>query len=101
MIYSLDTSIAFSPYDLDMETTVEQTVEYLESKQLVKALVCSLRLNEEELVQRVLESVSPDDGTFILNIFLFSSCWCNLYFMHSAYYCANNCLVSSVRAEAA
>lgn len=61
MIYSLDTSIAFSPYDLDMETTVEQTVEYLESKQLVKALVCSLRLNEEELVQRVLESVSPDD----------------------------------------
>ncbi len=62
MIYSLDSTIAFNPYDLDMETTIEQALEYLNNHQLGKALVCSLRLNEDELVQRVLETVLPSDG---------------------------------------
>ena len=54
--------MAFTPYDLEMETTVEKTLEFLSKKELGKAIVCSLRLNEDELVQRVIESVNPDDS---------------------------------------
>ena len=62
MLYALNPSMAFTPYDLEIETTVEQTLDYLLRKELGKALVCSLRLNEDELVQRVMESVIPDDS---------------------------------------
>jgi len=61
LLYSLNPSMAFTPYDLEMETTVEKTLEFLSEKELGKAIVCSLRLNEDELVQRVIESVNPDD----------------------------------------
>ncbi len=53
MLYSLDSSITFSPYDMDIETTVEQALQYIHSDQLGKALICSLRLNEDGLVERV------------------------------------------------
>eukprot|EP00795_Rhopilema_esculentum_P000504 gene504-10184_t len=61
MLYSLNSSIAFTPYDLEMDTTVEQTVELLAKNELGRALVCSLRLNEDSLVKRVMESIKPDD----------------------------------------
>ena len=62
LLYSLNPSMAFTPYDLEMETTVEKALEYLSQKELGKALVCSLRLNEDDLIQRVIESVLPDDS---------------------------------------
>eukprot|EP00112_Aurelia_sp_Birch-Aquarium-sp1_P009002 Seg2008.2 transcript_id=Seg2008.2/GoldUCD/mRNA.D3Y31 product="Periodic tryptophan protein 2-like" protein_id=Seg2008.2/GoldUCD/D3Y31 len=61
MLYSLNSSMTFSPYDLEMETTIEQTLELLSKKEYSRALVCSLRLNEDELVKRIMESVNPDD----------------------------------------
>ena len=54
--------MAFTPYDLEMETTVEKTLEFLSKKEIGKAIVCSLRLNEDDLIQRVIESVNPDDS---------------------------------------
>ena len=62
LLYSLNSSMAFSPYDLELETTIEQTLELLSKKEYSRALVSSLRLNEDELVKRVMESVSPDDS---------------------------------------
>ena len=62
LLYSLNSSMAFSPYDLEMETTIEQTLELLSKKEYSRALVCSLRLNEDELVKRIMESVNPDDS---------------------------------------
>eukprot|EP00794_Sanderia_malayensis_P007000 gene6999-7785_t len=61
MIYSLDSSVSFNPYDLSMETTVEQALKYMHEGQLGNALVCSLRLNEDDIVERVLESIVPAD----------------------------------------
>lgn len=58
--------MAFTPYDLEMETTVEKTLEYLSKKELGKALVSSLRLNEDSLVKRVIESVNPADSKIII-----------------------------------
>ena len=65
MLYALSSSIAFTPYDLEMDTTVEQTVELLAKNELGRALVCSLRLNEDSLVKKVMESIKPDDSMYI------------------------------------
>ena len=64
LLYSLNPSMAFTPYDLEMETTIEKTLEYLSNKELGKALVCSLRLNEDDLVKRVIENIIPDDSKY-------------------------------------
>lgn len=86
LLYSLNPSMAFTPYDLEMETTVEKALEYLSQNELGKALVCSLRLNEDDLVQRVIESVLPDDSK--LNSFSNKRLICfgknNLFHKHRA-----------------
>ncbi len=55
MMYSLDSSLIFDPYDLDIEITPNKIRETLANQEYSLALIQSLRLNEDALISLVLE----------------------------------------------
>ncbi|KAI9139435.1 putative WD repeat protein [Paraphysoderma sedebokerense] len=59
IIYSLDDTLLFDPFDLDIDITPETTIETLQSQQYLTALLMSIRLNDPKLIQRVYESIPP------------------------------------------
>lgn len=61
LIYSLDDTIAFDPFDLDLDITPASIAETLALKQYLKALVMSFRLSELPLIQTVYESIPIAD----------------------------------------
>ncbi|ODA78384.1 hypothetical protein RJ55_05765 [Drechmeria coniospora] len=62
LIYSLDTTVAFDPFDLSMEITPASTLNVLENEgDYLKALVMAFRLNDAGLVKRVFQAVPPAD----------------------------------------
>ncbi|KAF8496944.1 WD40 repeat-like protein [Gautieria morchelliformis] len=61
LIYSLDDSIAFDPFDLDMNLTPQSLLAVLANGEYLKALVMAFRLNEKPLVQKVYEAVPRED----------------------------------------
>nr|POE87455.1 periodic tryptophan protein 2 like [Quercus suber] len=65
LIYSLDATVAFDPFDLDIDVTPETTIETLERHEWLKALVMAFRLNDAKLVTRVYRSVPTADITLV------------------------------------
>ncbi|KAJ9099409.1 U3 snoRNP protein [Naganishia cerealis] len=61
LVYSVDESLIFDPFDLDVDITPESTIESLSEKEYLTALVMAFRLNEHYLIQRVYESVPVKD----------------------------------------
>ncbi|OCH89636.1 WD40 repeat-like protein [Obba rivulosa] len=61
LIYSLDDSAAFDPFDLDIDVTPQSLLTVLARREFLKALVMAFRLNEKPLVQRVYESIPRGD----------------------------------------
>ncbi|KAG5933155.1 hypothetical protein E4U53_001075 [Claviceps sorghi] len=62
LIYSLDTTIQFDPFDLNMEITPASTLNVLESERdFIKALVMAFRLNEAGLIKRVFQAIPAPD----------------------------------------
>ncbi|KAJ7512782.1 WD40-repeat-containing domain protein [Mycena galericulata] len=61
LIYSLDDSITFDPFDLSIDLTPQAVLDVLSSREYLKALVMAFRLNEKPLIQRVYESVPRGD----------------------------------------
>lgn len=62
LIYSLDNTLAFDPFDLNMEITPAATLSVLETeKDYLKALVMAFRLNEAGLIKRVFQAVPHRD----------------------------------------
>ncbi|GAA5980269.1 hypothetical protein JCM5350_000893 [Sporobolomyces pararoseus] len=60
LIYSLDDSLAFDPFELDVDITPATILETLNSERhYLKAFVMSLKLNERPLIQTVYESIPP------------------------------------------
>ncbi|KAK1264557.1 hypothetical protein QJS04_geneDACA015656 [Acorus gramineus] len=57
LIYSIDDSFIFDPTDLDIDVTPEAVDEALKNAQLQRALLLSLRLNEESLIKKCILSV--------------------------------------------
>jgi periodic tryptophan protein 2 len=58
LIYSLDTTPLFDPYDLDVTVTPASTLHALYSKKdPLKALVMAFRLNEAPLIKKVFEGI--------------------------------------------
>ena len=57
IIYSLDPSLSFDPFDLKEEVTPTSIKYALAGEEWNKALVYSLHLNEEELIKKVLQSI--------------------------------------------
>ena len=57
LIYSLDTTFEFDPFDLDITVTPASTLSTLSEKEYLKALVMAFRLNERNLIRRVYEAI--------------------------------------------
>lgn len=61
LIYSIDESFIFDPTDLDMDVTPEAVDLALSEDQPKRALLLSLRLNEDSFIKKCLLSVKPVD----------------------------------------
>ncbi|KAI0819421.1 WD40-repeat-containing domain protein [Trametes gibbosa] len=61
LIYSVDESTSFDPFDLDIELTPQAVLAVLARREHLKALVMAFRLNERPLVQKAYESVPRAD----------------------------------------
>lgn len=62
LVYSLDNTVQFDPFDLNMEITPASTLAVMENdKDYLKALVMAFRLNEAGLIKRVFQAVPPAD----------------------------------------
>ena len=64
MIYSLDATTQFDPFNLDIDVTPASTIKVLERKDYVRALAMAFRLNDKGLVRRVYEGVPHKDIKF-------------------------------------
>uniref|UniRef100_A0A1A7YT44 PWP2 periodic tryptophan protein homolog n=1 Tax=Iconisemion striatum TaxID=60296 RepID=A0A1A7YT44_9TELE len=61
LVYSLDGSLVFDPYDLDLDVTPASIRKQLRLKEWTAAIVLAFRLNENALKQEVLETVPHDE----------------------------------------
>ncbi|KIJ15929.1 hypothetical protein PAXINDRAFT_176399 [Paxillus involutus ATCC 200175] len=61
LIYSLDDTLAFDPFDLTIDLTPQNVLDVLAEREFLKALVLAFRLNEKPLIQRVYESIPRSD----------------------------------------
>jgi periodic tryptophan protein 2 len=66
LIYSLDNTMLFDPFDLDVDVTPATTLHALKEKDYLKALVMAFRLNEKYLIHQVYESTPVDDVPFVV-----------------------------------
>ncbi|KAK9760543.1 U3 snoRNP protein [Basidiobolus ranarum] len=66
LIYSLDETLIFDPFDLDIDITFETTLETLEEKEYLKAFVMAFKLNERPLIQKVYEAIPPEDVALVV-----------------------------------
>ncbi|GAB4842053.1 U3 snoRNP protein [Ancistrocladus abbreviatus] len=61
LVYSMDESFIFDPTDLDIDVTPEAVDAALNEDQPSRALILSLRLNEDSLIKKCVLSVNPAD----------------------------------------
>lgn len=61
LIYSIDDSFIFDPTDLDVDVTPEAVDGALNEEQHSRALILSLRLNEDSLIKKCVIAVPPAD----------------------------------------
>jgi len=61
LIYSLDETVTFDPFDLTLDLTPQSILEALDSQEYLKALVMGFRLSEKPLIQRVYEKIPRRD----------------------------------------
>jgi periodic tryptophan protein 2 len=66
LIYSLDTTFQFDPFDLDITVTPGTTLSTLAEKEYLKALVMAFRLNERNLIRRVFEATPTTDIALVV-----------------------------------
>lgn len=70
LIYSLDSTVQFDPFELTMEITPASTLAVLEQeKDYFKALVMAFRLNEAGLIQRVFQTIPYTDIGLVVEHF--------------------------------
>ncbi|KAH8591439.1 periodic tryptophan protein-like protein 2 [Bisporella sp. PMI_857] len=68
LIYSLDTTLAFDPVDLDIEITPASTLQVLEQERdYLKALVMAFRLNEASLLRRIFEGIPHGNISLVVS----------------------------------
>ncbi|KAG2225208.1 hypothetical protein INT45_009537 [Circinella minor] len=59
LIYSLDDTILFDPFDLEIDITPETVMEALEEKEYLRSLCMAFRLNEKSILHKVFEAIPP------------------------------------------
>ena len=62
MVYALDGGLVFNPYDFAVEVTPQAVLDFLDGGELVQALQMALRLNERDMLLRVIQSVPIEQG---------------------------------------
>lgn len=65
MVYSVDNTKTFDPYQLEINITPVSVLGCLKSKEYSDALMQALKLNEKQLIQNVLEQIPVDDISFV------------------------------------
>ncbi|KAL4246695.1 WD repeat PWP2 family protein, partial [Abortiporus biennis] len=61
LIYSIDDTLAFDPFDLDIDLTPQSLLKVLANREFLKALIMAFRLNEKPLIHKVYESIPRQD----------------------------------------
>ena len=61
LLYGLDDTTTFDPYDLDIDITPESLLETIEDGDHLLALIMAFRLNEQPLILRAYEAVPASD----------------------------------------
>ncbi|THH32799.1 hypothetical protein EUX98_g1385 [Antrodiella citrinella] len=61
LIYSVDDTLVFDPFDLDIDLTPQSLLSVLSSREYLKALVMAFRLNEKPLIRKVYENIPRQD----------------------------------------
>lgn len=61
LIYSLDETVAFDPFDLSIDLTPQAVLEVFAEQEYLKSLIMAFRLNEKSLIQRVFEGIPGGD----------------------------------------
>lgn len=61
LIYSLDDTLMFDPFDLTIDLTPQAVLNILAEGEYLKALVLAFRLNEKPIIQQVFERVPRSD----------------------------------------
>ncbi|KAJ3670982.1 hypothetical protein LUZ60_008408 [Juncus effusus] len=67
LVYSADEGFVFDPTDLDLDVTVEKVDEALGEGQKQRALLLSLRLNEDSLIKKCIFAIKPSEISQICN----------------------------------
>ncbi|CCF60319.1 hypothetical protein KAFR_0J02550 [Kazachstania africana CBS 2517] len=67
LIYSVNDSLLFDPFDLDMDVTPEATLEALQEKEYLNAFVMAFRLNEQYLINRIYEAIPVSEIALVSN----------------------------------
>lgn len=67
LIYSIDESVVFDPFDLDIDITPDSTLATLAEGENLTALVMAFRLNETYLIHKVYESIAKPEIKLVVN----------------------------------
>nr|XP_054754063.1 periodic tryptophan protein 2 homolog [Lytechinus pictus] len=62
LVYSVDSSLTFDPYDLTLDLTPAVVFDALKEEEWSKALMMAFRLNEKTVIRRVTESIPWSQG---------------------------------------
>ncbi|XP_029644445.1 periodic tryptophan protein 2 homolog isoform X2 [Octopus sinensis] len=65
LVYSLDHSLTFDPFELEVDITPDKIRHTLKEKDYSAALMLSFRLNEHPIIQEVLEQIPLNDVLII------------------------------------
>ncbi|KAJ3056133.1 hypothetical protein HK097_007965 [Rhizophlyctis rosea] len=66
LIYSLDETLTFDPFDLEIDITPETVLEALISKEYLRSLVMSFRLGEKNITQKVYDSIPVESVSLVV-----------------------------------
>ena len=64
-MYSLDQSLIFDPFDLEIDITPESVDKKLDEKDHSTAMMLAFRLNEQHLIQKVIEITPSSDIEYV------------------------------------
>ncbi|KAL8828665.1 MAG: hypothetical protein Q9191_002462 [Dirinaria sp. TL-2023a] len=66
LVYSLENALQFDPFDLDIDVTPANTLDAVNQRDHLRAMIMAFRLNEAPLIRRIYESVPTEDVSLIV-----------------------------------
>ena len=64
LIFSLDRGIVFDPLNLSLEVTPKSIRQCVQRQEYSTALIMSLKLNEQNLIQEIIEQIPHNDSKY-------------------------------------